>query len=75
VTDSDRLIRFVCIAASHRRTTDPGLTRYDGRWAICPELLARDHEWQDTGGLEVRDAVTQWRQLIESDQGPTQTAA
>jgi hypothetical protein len=68
---SDRLIHFVCTTRSHCADGDPGLTQYLGEWALCPELLAPDHEWYDTGGLPVRDAVAQWRELMDVDD-PTQ---
>lgn len=60
----DRLIRFVCTASAHRRSTELGLTQHEGEWALCPDLLAQGHEWMDTGGLEVADAVASWKRLV-----------
>lgn len=75
MADSDHLIHYVCTASSHRRSPEPGLTRHDGHWAMCPDLIGDGHEWQDTGGLDVRSAVVRWRQMIGRDDGPTLTAA
>jgi hypothetical protein len=61
---SDRLIHFVCTSRAHRGGPDPGLTQHDGEWALCSQLLANGHEWYDTGGLPVREAVAQWRGLV-----------
>jgi hypothetical protein len=74
VADSDRLIHYVCTASSHRRS-EPGLTRHNGSWALCPDLIGAGHEWRDTGGLEVRDAVIHWRQIVGQGDGPSATAA
>lgn len=63
----DRLIRYLCVAPTHRRSTELGLTRHEGQWALCPDLLSPGHEWTDTGGLEVSDAVGRWKQLIGLD--------
>jgi hypothetical protein len=75
VADSDRLIHYVCTASSHRQSPAPGLTRHNGSWALCPDLIVDGHEWTDTGGLEVRDAVVQWRQIIGRDGGTSASAA
>lgn len=75
MADNDRLIHYVCVASSHRHSLEPGLTRHQGRWALCPDLIGDGHEWQDTGGLETRDAVIRWRQMIGFDGGPTVSAA
>lgn len=61
----DRLIRYVCTASAHRRSTELGLTQHDGKWALCPDLLAQRHEWTDTGGLEVAEAVARWKRIVE----------
>ncbi|OGO74139.1 MAG: hypothetical protein A3G84_08910 [Chloroflexi bacterium RIFCSPLOWO2_12_FULL_71_12] len=78
MADSDRLIHYICTAASHHRSLGPGLTRHGGHWALCPDLIGEDHEWRDTGGLEVHDAVIRWRQIVggfDFDGGPTASAA
>lgn len=75
MADADRLIHYVCTASSHRRSPEPGLTRHNGSWALCPDLIGDGHEWTDTGGLEVREAVIQWRQIIGQGGGPSATAA
>ncbi len=62
--NGDRLIRFICTANAHRRSTELGLTQHDGEWALCPDLLAQGHEWMDTGGLEVADAVARWKRSV-----------
>ncbi|MBI2774197.1 MAG: hypothetical protein HYX56_06890 [Chloroflexi bacterium] len=64
MADRNDLIHYVCTAPSHRRTADLGLTRNGERWALCPDLIGRDHEWQDTGGLEVSAAVARWQELV-----------
>lgn len=75
MADSDRLIHYVCTASSHRRSPEPGLTRHNGGWALCPDPIGIGHEWTDTGGLEPRDAVSQWRQTLDPGNGPSATAA
>lgn len=60
----DRLIRFICIASAHRRSTELGLTQHQGEWALCPDLLAQGHEWMDTGGLVVAEAVARWKREV-----------
>jgi hypothetical protein len=60
----DRLIHWICTAPSHRRSIELGLTRHDGGWALCPDLLSEGHEWIDTGGLEVSDAVIHWQRVV-----------
>ena len=67
---SDGLIHFVCTTRDHGSTRDPGLTQHEGEWALCAQLLGDGHEWYDTGGVEVRDAVAQWRELIEPVEEP-----
>jgi hypothetical protein len=62
---SDRLIHFVCTTRDHSSSRDPGLTQYEGEWALCPELLADGHDWFDTGGVPVKDALAQWRELMD----------
>jgi hypothetical protein len=59
-----RLIRYLCTAPAHRRSTELGLTRHDGEWALCPDLLSQGHQWTDTGGLEVADAVGRWKEIV-----------
>ena len=63
---SDRLIHFVCTAADHHSTSKPGLTQYEGEWAMCPELLSNGHDWFDTGGVPVKQAVDQWRGFTDA---------
>lgn len=75
MADNDRLIHYVCTASSHRRSPEPGLTRHKGSWALCPDLIGDGHEWTDTGGLEVREAMLQWREIIGQGRGPSATAA
>jgi hypothetical protein len=65
---SDGLIHFVCMARDHGSTRDPGLTQHEGEWALCADLLANGHEWFDTGGVPAKDAVAQWREVMESDE-------
>ncbi|MDE3111762.1 MAG: hypothetical protein KGN00_04945 [Chloroflexota bacterium] len=60
----DRMIRFLCTSPAHRRSTELGLTRHEGQWALCPDLLSQGHEWLDTGGLEVADAVVRWKEIV-----------
>jgi hypothetical protein len=67
---SDGLIHFVCTAPDHGSSRDPGLTQHEGEWALCPQLLAEGHEWFDIGGVPVRQAVAQWRELIGSEEAP-----
>jgi hypothetical protein len=57
----DRLIHWICTSPTHRRSIEVGLTRHDGSWALCPDLLSPGHEWMDTGGVEVGEAVTHWK--------------
>lgn len=72
----DRLIRWICASDSHRVSVEPGLTRYEGQWAVCPQLLGNDHEWLDTGGVELSEAVTRWRRLGDRiPQGSTPSPA
>lgn len=75
MADSNSLIQFVCTASSHRRSSEPGLTRHQGSWALCPDLIGDGHEWRDTGGLEVREAFVQWRQMVGRAGGPSASAA
>ena len=60
---TDRLIHWVCTAPAHRRTSELGLTRHDGQWALCPDLISEGHEWAGTGGLEVNEAVAHWERV------------
>ncbi len=60
----DGLIHFVCISREHYSGSEPGLTQHLGEWAICTELLGRGHDWFDTDGVSVREAVAQWRRLM-----------
>ncbi|MBU6423618.1 MAG: hypothetical protein KGJ98_07630 [Chloroflexota bacterium] len=60
----DRLVHYLCTAPAHRRSTELGLTQHGGRWALCPDLLGQGHEWVDTGGLQVADAVIRWREIV-----------
>ena len=62
---SDRLIHFVCTSREHLSNGEAGLTQYEGEWALCPELLGTGHEWFDTGGVPVRDAIAQRRELMD----------
>lgn len=61
---SDRLIHFVCTARDHGSSRDPGLTQNEGEWALCAQLLGNGHEWFDTGGVPVKEAVARWRELM-----------
>lgn len=72
---TDRLIHWICTADDHRRTPELGLTRYDGQWAMCPQLIGEGHEWQETGGVEVGDAVRQWQQVAGTPLGSTPSPA
>ena len=58
---TDRLIHWICTSTDHRRRSDLGLTRHDGQWAMCPELIGDGHQWRETGGVEVQQAVVQWQ--------------
>jgi len=60
---TDRLIHYVCASPSHRGSVELGITRHDGGWALCPDLLSEDHDWVETGGLDVGDAVGRWFEL------------
>ncbi len=71
---SDGLIHYVCTSRDHCASAEPGLTQHHGEWAICPQLLGEDHEWYDTGGLAVRDAVILWRKLIVEERQPRPAA-
>ena len=62
---TDRLIHFVCTSRDHC-SSEPGLTQHDGEWALCPELLGEGHEWFDTGGVPVKAAIAQWRELVDA---------
>lgn len=64
MTEQDHLIHFLCTAPRHRRSLELGLTRHQGQWAFCPDLLSQDHEWEDIGGLEPRDAVARWQEMV-----------
>ena len=64
MTEQDHLIHYLCTAPAHRRSLDLGLTRHQGQWAFCPDLLSQDHDWLDTGGLEPRDAVVRWQEIV-----------
>ncbi len=59
----EALIRYVCVAPAHCRSTELGLTRHEGEWALCPDLLGQGHDWSDTGGLGVVEAVAHWQEL------------
>jgi hypothetical protein len=72
---TDRLIHWICTARDHSRTTELGLTRHDGRWAMCPELIGDGHEWQETGGVELSDAVRQWQRELSTPLGSTPSPA
>lgn len=63
----DRMIRYLCTAAAHRRSTELGLTQHEGKWALCPDLLGQGHQWMDTGGLDVADAVMRWKEIAGVD--------
>lgn len=71
---TDRLIHWICTAPAHRRSSALGLTRHDGRWALCPDLVGDGHEWVDTGGVEVDDAVVRW-QSVTANGAPRSAAA
>jgi hypothetical protein len=60
----DRTIRYLCTASAHRRSNELGLTQHAGEWALCPDLLSPGHEWADTGGVEVAEAVVRWKELV-----------
>ena len=60
------LIYFVCSSSDHNAGGEPGLTKHKGQWAICPRFAATDHEWVETGGLAVPDAVARWFSLIDA---------
>lgn len=40
--------------------------------ALCPDLPSDGHEWLDTGGVEVSDAVVHWQRAagIEGPKAP-----
>lgn len=71
----DRLIHWICTAPAHRRSAELGLTRHDGRWAMCPDLIGDGHEWLDTGGVDVSDAVLHWQRVGGADGTPETAAA
>ncbi len=64
----DRLIHWICTSPAHRRSIELGLTRHDGQWALCPDLLSDGHEWLDTGGVALGDAVTRWHHVTGTDE-------
>lgn len=59
---ADRLIHWVCTSPDHRRSLELGLTRHRGQWALCHDLLSADHDWLDTGGVDVSAAVACWQE-------------
>jgi len=71
---TDLLIHWICTATSHRRTSELGLTHHEGQWAMCPELIGDGHEWFDTGGVDVSDALARWEEVVAAS-APQGTAA
>ena len=59
----EQLIYYLCVAKNHRGSRELGLTQYEGRWALCPDILGQGHEWVATGGLAASDAVAKWKEI------------
>lgn len=57
--DPMKLVKFVCVAASHARgRSAAALTIHKGVWAFCPMGADRtDHDWRPSDGLPLADAM------------------
>jgi hypothetical protein len=71
----DRLIHWICTSPAHRRSIELGLTRHQGQWALCCDLLSDGHAWLDTGGVALGDAVTHWRYVTSAGETERSAAA
>ncbi len=62
-TPDDRLIHFVCVAETHRKSDDLGVTLHEGTWAVCTEILEKTgHVWEAVGPLVMSEVALRWRE-------------
>lgn len=51
-----KLVEYLCVASAHApKSLEPGqgLTVHLGNWAYCPAGGSSDHDWFETGGIEI----------------------